>query len=412
MFNRSLALKIYPFDTRLTAMPPPTAGVFDYPTVQICLNTEWASHIMGAIERLAWEDAWEGDDETIYLAIQGVENILASFSIGGGCCCLPPGTLTRVSEDGVLQVSNDGGETWADAPGLDPRLTSMQFPPLPEGIEDQACAGAMNARDQLESFVDQVADVMDAGGTFTALVGAAFAIVSIYLSGGALAPLVVPLMGAFVSAGASSIRAAFDEDALDDFKCCVLANIAEDASFTTVADLLTCIASEMTGLAGTIAYAIVQLHGAVGMTNWARTGSADGEDCEDCLCEPTDASYHFSTSDGLWEYEFTYSDTGQGAYASLGYPTGSGRGSYVRFNVPYTNDDQVIDSIEVGWTAGGTGSYNMHLEIGSFTQDFVIPTDIPTIVSGIGVRADQIILTSTGGDGHRGVLDIRVITDC
>lgn len=98
------------YDTRLKKMPAPEAGIFDYPRVCVPINVEWRAHVMGAISRLEWADAWDGDDDEVYRAIQEILKLYDFFQ-NGRC-----EAMLRQSPDDVCvwQQSLDGGETWED----------------------------------------------------------------------------------------------------------------------------------------------------------------------------------------------------------------------------------------------------------------------------------------------------------
>jgi hypothetical protein len=83
-------LGLYPYDTRYRAIPAPTVGIFDAPTVGLCINVEWAGHVDGALERLLWPDAWEGDDATKQFAVSQITALLVSLMLRNECgmtCC-------------------------------------------------------------------------------------------------------------------------------------------------------------------------------------------------------------------------------------------------------------------------------------------------------------------------------------
>ena len=69
-----------PFDTRYDPAPVPAAGVFDSPTVWVCINTHWASHLDGLLERLLYPDAWSGTELEIDSAIQQVGELLIKLA--------------------------------------------------------------------------------------------------------------------------------------------------------------------------------------------------------------------------------------------------------------------------------------------------------------------------------------------
>lgn len=88
-------LSMFPYDTRFTAIAPPTVGIFDEPQMSICFNVQWAAHIDGVLSRLTWTDAWFGEPETQQWAVNQVTALLVSMIArnpcgGDGCmgeCC-------------------------------------------------------------------------------------------------------------------------------------------------------------------------------------------------------------------------------------------------------------------------------------------------------------------------------------
>lgn len=69
-----------PYDPRRDPAPVPSAGVFDSPYVVLCLNSEWAGHIDGLLDRLLYPDAWRGTDAEIESAITQVNQLLVKLA--------------------------------------------------------------------------------------------------------------------------------------------------------------------------------------------------------------------------------------------------------------------------------------------------------------------------------------------
>lgn len=65
--------------------PVPSAGIFDSPTVVVCINSEWVSHIDGAIQKLLNQAYWDGDDDQTYAATQEVQKLLVALAQIGTC---------------------------------------------------------------------------------------------------------------------------------------------------------------------------------------------------------------------------------------------------------------------------------------------------------------------------------------
>ncbi len=57
----------------------PAVGIFDEPTVKVCINAKWLSHVTGMIERLLYLDAWNGTEAERYSAIDKITKIIAEF---------------------------------------------------------------------------------------------------------------------------------------------------------------------------------------------------------------------------------------------------------------------------------------------------------------------------------------------
>lgn len=73
-------LNIKPFDPRPEPGPIPSSSPFTTPTRQLLINGEWASHVIGVLERLDQPDAWIGTAEEIEQAMQYIEEIIVQLS--------------------------------------------------------------------------------------------------------------------------------------------------------------------------------------------------------------------------------------------------------------------------------------------------------------------------------------------
>lgn len=62
------------------AAPRPSAGVFDSPGVQLCLNTEWASYLDGLLEGLLCPSHWQGTETEVEAAIEQVHLLMAKLA--------------------------------------------------------------------------------------------------------------------------------------------------------------------------------------------------------------------------------------------------------------------------------------------------------------------------------------------
>ncbi|MBZ0275106.1 MAG: tail fiber protein [Anaerolineae bacterium] len=84
-----------PDDARFNGIPVPGTGIFDSPTVKVCINSEWVSHLEGLLERLLHTDAWQGTDAQIEFATNQVASLLTKLSTIEDCnaVSLPIGSI-------------------------------------------------------------------------------------------------------------------------------------------------------------------------------------------------------------------------------------------------------------------------------------------------------------------------------
>ena len=116
------------------------------------------------------------------------------------------GANTRY-DDGCdcTQTTPDGGTTWIDNPGIDPRHSpALQKPPRTGG--DPQCDAAHNMRLQLEKFINTVVTAATQGAGASQILGVlAFFMPEIAI----LWLLATEIIGGLLSVGQSVINAAF-----------------------------------------------------------------------------------------------------------------------------------------------------------------------------------------------------------
>jgi|GEM_PF-3120533 len=105
---------IRPYDTRLNPLSPPSVGIFDEPTRPVCINVDWIPHIEGLLERLVWDDAWEGTTEEVDTAIAEIRKLMVALAIGGDCVSVGNFRLRQNPNNPCeLEQSTDGGNTYS-----------------------------------------------------------------------------------------------------------------------------------------------------------------------------------------------------------------------------------------------------------------------------------------------------------
>jgi len=71
-----------PYERPLTI---PSAGVFDSPTVQLCVNAQWASILDGLVGQLLTPAIWDGSGQAVDDVIQQVHLLLVALGSNGEC---------------------------------------------------------------------------------------------------------------------------------------------------------------------------------------------------------------------------------------------------------------------------------------------------------------------------------------
>lgn len=290
--------QVRPYDTRLIPAPVPDTDLCDCPRVQLCINSEWASHLDGLLERLLYRDAWAGTDEDKDRAIATIERLLSMFKVRDMCCCgdRKP-TNQRVNPiTGKIEYSYDGGQTWEEAPNSDdPRFSSPVYAPpedLPAPGSDRRCIQAGN----FVQFCKQQTDAFIAdSGSWLALTGLVIAFLALLtvlgaISLGTLTPVILPLMAAIWSLGNSGFSAVMNQAAYDDLLCVLYCHIPEDGIITEAVwqQIKGAIKEEIPGTPGLYFYMYVLSCGPVGVQNMMYIPSPSSPpNCEACPeCEP------------------------------------------------------------------------------------------------------------------------------
>jgi len=194
------------------------------------------------------------------------------------------------SETDTVQTTPDGGTTWNDDPGSDPRTnTAYQLPPLT--TSDPRCDAAANMVAYLRSMIDVDVLAMENWSRATALLS----ILLLIIPGGVLVDLILLSVGIIAAEGASAIAAAFTEGVYDNFLCYFYNNLDADGILTDAG--LTALIAEVEAGEDSTVVNVFEAHNHymlfVGWTNAGASGSETG-DCSACAtC--TDYSDDFQT---------------------------------------------------------------------------------------------------------------------
>lgn len=279
-----------------------------------CLTDAQVDVLMGIVEPLAWDTRWFTVGETT-IDPEWIEqfrnDIQRRLKVPCGC----ENIIYRYTSDGVLQQSDDDGETWTDAPQSDPRNNSLQFPPVPGDDGDQKkCDAARGMADLIKEQVgDQLTDDM-ARYTLQELINDWVGTI-LNTGGNIFEALIVIATNQIFALSIAILRPALTTEVYDQLMCIFIENMADDASFTTEQweDTRTQILSDITGIAGIFLEHLIYLLGAVGLTNLARSQAAQDAECN-CgdnipVYLPTNGLGTYVSDDGI---NFIF-DSGAGA---------------------------------------------------------------------------------------------------
>lgn len=205
-----------------------------------------------------------------------------------------------------VQQTYDGGDTWIDNPGQDPRHSvTYQFPPV--GGDDPKCQAAANQVRFLNNVIDETLSNIAIAGDALSL---ALTILPFIVELGPFAilfDLVLALAGILISAGATAINAAFTNDVYDQLLCIFYCAIEDDGTVTAddLAEIETKVGEDIGGLVQVVIDAMLLVTGEVGMTNEGTIGDAPA-DCSDCECtwehtvDLTTENYAYGTHDHFY----------------------------------------------------------------------------------------------------------------
>lgn len=262
------------------------------------------------------------------------------------CNCDCPTTLYRWTASGVLETSDDNGVTWIPSPNSDPRNTATLLPPLPGAPGAvMRCQAAENIAANFTTQIEQYADEVELTGNALEVAAAIAGSIAVFL--GIFAPFtafVAVLAAELVVRGASAVRAAFDGDVWERFKCNLYCRIYEDGTVTNaiIEEIKAQIDIDETGITNILLKQMIDTLGPNGLTNAGRVGGADGDTCEECICECMETEIYAVTG-AAWSGGSEDTDGGCG----FGRYIGTGVGGMATFTIP-NRDGRTIIGVNVG----------------------------------------------------------------
>lgn len=262
--------------------------------IQMPNDPTWKTVIAG----LLWQPAewfnWQRDDAKSGTVLAHYwREIFAQIDWSTMSCCCDDIPLSRFTSEGVYQTSNDGGVTWVDNPGADPRNISPQLPPIVStgNPVDDRCRSATNVVSAMTSAVDEFGGELGTVGSILALalaiVSAIVGVFAVPPSATVLIPIVIALAQAIYSIASGTYLALFTPSVYNDLQCILYCNCPSDGTFTdqNYRDILTAIDGHGFDVNVALTFtSVISGWGLHGLNDAARGGSTATGDCTDCGC--------------------------------------------------------------------------------------------------------------------------------
>lgn len=321
-----------PYDPRHLPKIPPAAGIFDYPTVQVCINSLWVSHVDGVLERLLFTDAWIGTDDEIHTAILQIRALLSALGKNPGNCPVITDVRQNSGSPCILEKNNgttwvqfanlqlcppklrlnngviewDNGSGWTPLPNAgDERYDGSYTPPWPDGSvpsgQTAECLSAENIVSIYKAALTQVAADIAVGLLATGIAEGILLSISLFIPVVLIGALCLAAALAAYDLGAVGVADLLTDDQVEKIRCNLNCHAESDGSFTT-SGYNAFYAQLSTDFSGPELTYVQNYFNSLGPVGLSRQGAANGitsADCDDCGCEHC-YTFDFRTSDCGW----------------------------------------------------------------------------------------------------------------
>lgn len=294
---------------------PPGVEPDAEPLICVPINEKWIPIIMGALRPMRYPEYWAGTlEENRQVRLQ-TQNLLAQFARAIGCgdvvdCCNQAEmarTLvvqTRVTIEGHIEISTDGGTTWKPSP-TDPSIIAPALPtPLvyPDDAPPHAdtCLMAGNILGALKDIESEAASKI---GTATTIIEFCLSILTVALQAlvilvdrffevygeqvAALIPLIIGFAKAWWDGNVEEWNALWSDAVWDRVLCHIYCNIPDDGNITQIAfnNMIAAINGDTT-IDPKARYAVTQwmkIWNSPGINTVGAVGISS-ENCDACNC--------------------------------------------------------------------------------------------------------------------------------
>lgn len=227
------------------------------------------------------------------------------------------------SDCACIQYSPDGGTTWNNAPGSDPRNAPQFRFPARTG-SDISCNCAANARAWIKDVIDRCTAILEVGGVVVALANQilSFAEIIFAEAGGWLLNLILDVAGTLFGIGYSALSGAFDTTQYELLLCalfctCDTAGQWDDMRFAALQSQIT---ATMNTTAAFVVNLFLSIQGQVGLSNAGAIGDVTA-DCSGCSCCDTyTVTYFAGRGDGVMTNPTTVEPGGTYTFTAEEFP--------------------------------------------------------------------------------------------
>jgi len=264
---------------------PPTSEPDGGDQAVVCFSIAWLPYVLGALHQLLLQTTWQGTADEIQLAQNRANNLISIFGQNALVCpnIMVIRNLRYDADCDCLQQTFDGGSTWVDASGLDPRHVAVfRYPHVV--ATDKKCQAAENMVKQLERTIIAILEGFSAAEillTLLEILGEYIPEIGIFIDPISAGVEVI------LTLGITAISAAFTSGVYDTIKCILYCNLDSNGQMSA-AQLTTAKAQVESLIGGAVVPLMFNLISSfVGEVGWSNAGTIDGGtvgDCSACVC--------------------------------------------------------------------------------------------------------------------------------
>lgn len=193
--------------------------------------------------------------------------------------------------NGVIQWYNEDTDTWEDVDMGDEREDGDAPIPYPEE-PDGGCLAAENITAVYQTALTEIRAGITASRDLVAIAAGISGIMTVFMPISIVTTIAFSLTAAALAVGGAGLDDMLDAESLENFKCSIYCEIAEDGSITAAA--FAALRARMAEWAEVVELEIINIwldaFGSVGLQRQALAGGITTGDCDDCDCDDTPTS--------------------------------------------------------------------------------------------------------------------------